>query len=287
MGVATNQVLKLGQDILKKGGIKSHLLEASMLLEHCSDMPLERMVAHPEYHVSKNIKDKFLLLVQRRLNGEPMSYVRQTSYFYSKSYFITRGVFIPRPDTELLVEIAVAEIKKNLSAGVVCLDMCTGGGCVGLTIVGEAPNIKRIFLVDNSKKALDCCRKNQKNMGLKTKTKIISSNLFQNVPKIEFDYIVSNPPYVTEEEYRKLDLSIKKFEPKGALFSKSNGLTHIRKIALGGAKALKKGGMIFLEVGYRQAGDVKQLLEATGYENIKSYRDLNKIDRVISGTWKN
>jgi len=245
MDIAINRVLKLGQYKLKKGGVRSHILEANILLAHCSDTTLENMVAHPEDLVSKNAKNKFIKLIGRRVGGEPISYLCQESYFYSRRYLVNKGVFIPRPETELLVEIAISAIKKNPSTELICLDMCTGSGCIGLTVVDEVPNIKKNFLVDNSYRALRCCKKNQKIMRLEKKTKIIFSNLFQNIPKIKFDYIFSNPPYVTKQEYEMLGVSTKKYEPKSALFSKFNGLAHIKKIALCSTRFLREKGMIF------------------------------------------
>ncbi len=287
MDVSINRVLRLGQQKLKRNGNDNYVTEANILFGYSANKTLENIFTHPEDRVSRRTRGKFMQLVERRVGGEPISYICERSCFYSNEYIIKKGVFIPRPETEVLVGVVISEVKKNRSGKLICLDMCTGSGCVGLTIAKEvAVNIKKVFLVDNSLKALQCCRDNQKAMGLEKKTRLLRSNLFQSTPRIKFDYICANPPYIDRGEGKSLDVSIRQYEPKGALFSGLRGLSHIKKISSDSTNFLKKNGKIFLEVGYAQAEETKSLLEVLGYKNVESFRDLNKIDRVVVGTWK-
>ena len=286
MDVSINQVLKLGQQKLKKNGNDDYITEANILFGYSANKTLENIFSRLEDRVPRRTRERFMQLVERRVCGEPISYICERSCFYSNEYIIKKGVFVPRPETEILAEVVISEVKKNHSNNLICLDMCTGSGCVGLTIAKEAAGTKKIFLVDKSIKALRCCRENQEAMGLGKKTKLIHSNLFQSVPRTKFDYIFANPPYIDRSEEGSLDVSIRDYEPKGALFSGARGLFHIKQISSDSRSFLKKNGKIFLEVGHTQAEETKSLLEVLGYKSVESFRDLNKIDRVVAGTWK-
>jgi release factor glutamine methyltransferase len=286
MDVSINRVLKLGQQKLKKNGNDDYVTEANILFGYSANKTLENIFSRLEDRVPRRTRERFLQLVERRVCGEPISYICERSCFYSNEYIIKKGVFVPRPETEILAEVVISEVKKNHSNNLICLDMCTGSGCVGLTIAKEAAGTKKIFLVDKSIKALRCCRENQEAMGLGKKTKLIHSNLFQSVPRTKFDYIFANPPYIDRSEEESLDVSIRDYEPKGALFSGARGLFHIKQISSDSRSFLKKNGKIFLEVGHTQAEETKSLLEVLGYKSVESFRDLNKIDRVVAGTWK-
>lgn len=286
MDVSINRVLKLGQQKLKKNGNDDYVTEANILFGYSANKTLENIFSRLEDRVPRRTRERFLQLVERRVCGEPISYICERSCFYSNEYIIKKGVFVPRPETEILAEVVISEVKKNHSNNLICLDMCTGSGCVGLTIAKETAGTKKIFLVDKSIKALRCCRENQEAMGLGKKTKLIHSNLFQSVPRTKFDYIFANPPYIDRSEEGSLDVSIRDYEPKGALFSGARGFFHIKKISSDSRSFLKKNGKIFLEVGHTQAEETKSLLEVLGYKSVESFRDLNKIDRVVAGTWK-
>ena len=286
MDVSINRVLKLGQQKLKKNGSDDYVTEANILFGYSANKTLENIFSRLEDRVPRRTRERFLQLVERRVCGEPISYICERSCFYSNEYIIKKGVFVPRPETEILAEVVISEVKKNHSNNLICLDMCTGSGCVGLAIAKETAGTKKIFLVDKSIKALRCCRENQEAMGLGKKTKLIHSNLFQSVPRTKFDYIFANPPYIDRSEEGSLDVSIRDYEPKGALFSGARGLFHIKKISSDSRSFLKKNGKIFLEVGHTQAEETKSLLEVLGYKSVESFRDLNKIDRVVAGTWK-
>tara|TARA_B100001996_G_C18602185_1_gene570269 strand:+ start:40 stop:633 length:594 start_codon:yes stop_codon:yes gene_type:complete len=195
-----------------------------------------------------------------------------------------KEVLIPRPETEILVEaILTMDLKKkNLS----CLDMCAGSGCIGITLALENGNFREITFADISLKALKCCRKNISKFKINKRAIIVRSNFFSNIAKKKYDIICSNPPYVTINQYKNLEASVKNHEPKLALVSKNEGLEHLEKIAKEGRGFLKENGRIFFEVGINQFKSVKNILKNFGYSELVTYNDLNGIKRVVSGKWK-
>ena len=154
MDVSINRVLKLGQQKLKKNGSDDYVTEANILFGYSANKTLENIFSRLEDRVPRRTRERFLQLVERRVCGEPISYICERSCFYSNEYIIKKGVFVPRPETEILAEVVISEVKKNHSNNLICLDMCTGSGCVGLTIAKETAGTKKIFLVDKSIKAL-------------------------------------------------------------------------------------------------------------------------------------
>ena len=218
--------------------------------------------------------------------GEPLDYVCERSFFYSKEFAISKGVFIPRSDTEVLVRAVLVEIDKEFFSKPVVLDMCSGSGCVGLTLAAES-ECKMVYLADKSAVAVSCAVKNQKALGLERKTKMVQSDLFDSLPEIKFEYIVSNPPYVSKAEFELLDKSVKDFEPSEALLSPEGGFSHIKKIAKDARSFLRPGGKVFFEVGASQGKKVCEILVSLGYDEVELLPDLNKIDRVVVAKWKN
>jgi|TARA_B110000263_G_scaffold34886_1_gene26625 release factor glutamine methyltransferase len=284
MNHSIGSVLIKGAEILKKSKIANFKQEANELLESLLNRSPEEIFLSKGKSLSNKLQEAFFKRIGRREVGEPLQYITKVAHFYSRKFTITKGALIPRQETEILVEkvLKLIDGKKNIR----CLDMCTGSGCIGITLGLENKQFKKIFLVDSSKKALECCKKNVEIFGLEKTTILILSNLFSLVPKIKFDVICANPPYVKEDDFHSLDRTVREHEPKAALVSKKNGFFHIEKIAIEAQSFLKKDGILVFEVGVNQAQEVKKILIKIGYSSLVIYNDLNKIERVVMAKWK-
>jgi len=284
MNLSIGSALKKGENSLKKAGIENSRKEAAEILENVTKLNTEQVFLLKNKNIGLRGTINFLKKIKRRKGGEPLQYITRSAYFFSRAFNIMKEVLIPRPETEILVEaILTMDLKKkNLS----CLDMCAGSGCIGITLALENGNFREITFADISLKALKCCRKNISKFKINKRAIIVRSNFFSNIAKKKYDIICSNPPYVTINQYKNLEASVKNHEPKLALVSKNEGLEHLEKIAKEGRGFLKENGRIFFEVGINQFKSVKNILKNFGYSELVTYNDLNGIKRVVSGKWK-
>lgn len=224
----------------------------------------------------KKIK-KFLLY---RMKNMPLNKIAKISYFYLDKFYINNNVLAPRPETELLVENVLGYIEKIKEDNVRVLDLCCGSGAIGLSIAKNAKNCF-VTLSDISNKALKVTRKNQRLLQVKKTTNIVKSNMFQRLKNnYIFDIIVSNPPYIKTGDISNLDASVTKYDPIIALDGGEDGLKFYKIIAKSAKNFLTPYGQIFLEIGYEQAKDVKQLFEDSGYE-VKILKDYANLDRIV------
>ena len=213
--------------------------------------------------------------VQRRKAGEPVAYIVGSKEFFGLNFVVNADVLVPRPDTEILVEWALAVLPQSPSS---VLDLGTGSGAIGLAIKANRAN-STVTLVDASQAALDVACGNAASLGLAVHG--VQSNWFENVPKDErFDLIVSNPPYIADDDAHLVALA---HEPLMALTSGSDGLTAIRRIIQDAPRFLNRGGWLLLEHGYDQAAAVRELLIEQGFSNVESRLDLNGIERCTGG----
>ena len=219
----------------------------------------------------------FQSLLSRRLAGEPIAYLVGTREFYGRSFQVSPAVLIPRPDTELLVDLALARIPLNQPADI--LDLGTGSGCIAITLALERP-LARVTAVDRSAAALAIAQRNADH--LNARVEFLTSDWFSNLGGRCFDLIVSNPPYVpaADPHLARGDL---RFEPRTALAAGTDGLDDLRKLISTASPHLKPGGMLLLEHGYDQADAVRSLLHGNGFRDPQSWQDLAGIVRVSGG----
>jgi len=221
----------------------------------------------------------------RRVAGEPLSIISKSAYFYGRKFFVNSRCLSPRPETEELTELAGSAAQKAAQEGerknFAVLDLCTGSGAIAITLNLEF-GVKRVLATDVSKQALRIARKNAETLG--ADVKFITSDLFDKV-RGKFDLIVSNPPYISEAEFSVLMPEVRNFEPKIALVAKNDGLEFFDKIISKAPNFLNTGGQIFFEVGKRQAKTVAKMLEKE-FNNIKIIKDLEGVDRFVSGCLK-
>lgn len=218
------------------------------------------------------VKDGWQKAARERISGKPVAYILKTRNFYGYDFYVDENVLIPRFDTECVVEKAIEEIKKNSYKKI--LDMCCGSGCIGVTINKET--VANVVCADISEKAVEITKKNAAANGCENFS-AVRTDLFENITG-KFDLIISNPPYVTNEEYEGLESHVKDFEPKSALLG---GLEFYKKIAAQAKDFLNEKASLVFEIGETQGEEVSQILKKEGYNNIFCGKDLCGKDRVI------
>ncbi|ATE59012.1 peptide chain release factor N(5)-glutamine methyltransferase [Thauera sinica] len=254
-------------------------MDARVLLRHVLQCPASRLAAWPEQLLDAEDWARYRELVERRLAGEPVAYLTGEREFYGRNFMVTPAVLIPRPDTELLVELTLAHVGDWRYARV--LDMGTGSGALAITLaleLGEAD----VTALDRSREALWVAMANAARLG--ASVSFVQSDWFSALGGERFELIVSNPPYVAAADPH-LDEGDLRFEPRAALAAGPAGLDDLAEIAAGAARHLEPGGWLFLEHGYDQAPAVRGLLADAGFASIASWKDLAGIERVSGGRW--
>ncbi|MCX7514051.1 peptide chain release factor N(5)-glutamine methyltransferase [Frateuria sp. STR12] len=253
-------------------------VEADILLAHALGKPRSWLIAHADDAVDPAGASAFAALVERRAAGEPVAYLTGRRGFWTLELEVTPATLIPRPETELLVELALARLPQDGSPRVV--DLGTGSGAVALAIARECPHA-RVLATDASAAALAVARRNAGTNQLRS-VAFAESDWFDALTGERFDLIVSNPPYIAADDPH-LGQGDLRFEPASALASGGDGLDDIRRIA-GGARAhLAADGWLLFEHGWDQGAAARGLLEAAGYREIFTARDLEQRDRVSGG----
>lgn len=276
--------LKLSTEYLDKKGIESARLNAELLLAeilNCKRLDLYLKFDQP---LKENEVDIYREWISRRGKFEPLQYIIGRVEFYGMQFKVTRDVLIPRSETEILVEEVINFAKDK--SGLKILDIGTGSGNIPIALAKNLTNAE-ITSVDVSTKAIEVAKENALLNSVETKVEFILSDI--NHLKIEtgsFDIVVSNPPYISAEEYPTLQKEIVDYEPSIALTDSNDGLDFYRTIAEKSKSFLKKEGKIFFEIGKEQFDDVEKILMKNNYLNIKITKDYQQIERVISGELK-
>jgi release factor glutamine methyltransferase len=253
-------------------------LEAQLLLQHVLNVNRAWLISHEKDVLTSDQYAAFETLLQRRLNGEPIAYILGAREFYGLNLKVTPDTLIPRPDTEMLVEAALAKIPKDKAFKI--LDLGTGTGAISLAIAKNRPQAQ-VIAVDFSESALKVAQENAENLNIQNVT-FLQSSWFSALGQQRFDMIVSNPPYI-EEADTHLSQGDLRFEPKSALTSGEDGLDDIRHIVSNCLVHLAPQGWLMFEHGYNQAQAVEDLMSAEGLVDITTIQDLGGNDRVTSG----
>jgi release factor glutamine methyltransferase len=256
-------------------------LEAHVLLGAALARPRAYLLSHREQPVEDIALDAFLTLLNRRLAGEPIAYVIGQREFFGLPLHVTSDVLIPRPETELLVELALAHIPSETASEV--LDLGTGSGAVAIAIAQHRPRT-RVTAVDQSVRALAVAEENARQLGA-ANICFLHGDWFTPLPAgTRFDVIVGNPPYIAEDDSH-LTAGDLRFEPRTALASGADGLEAIRTIASAAGRHLKRGGWLLLEHGFEQGAACRNLLADNGFSEISTARDLAGRERVAIARW--
>lgn len=253
-------------------------LEAQILLCHAMQQPRAYLAAHDRDPILPEQAAAFATLLQRRLHGEPIAYILGEREFYSLNFKVTPAVLIPRPETELLVELALERLPAGRSVRV--LDLGTGSGAVAVTLALHRPQAE-VVAVDQSATSLEVARENAQQLGTGN-LHLIQSDWYSALDEEKFDLIVSNPPYIAVADPHLTQGDVR-FEPPAALASGADGLDDIRAIIRDAASHLKPGGWLLFEHGYDQAVACRELLVQAGFEQVASAADLAGIERVSYG----
>ncbi len=252
-------------------------LEARVLLRHVLQCDEAWLIAHGDDELTVAQSANYGLLIARRAAGEPVAYLTGHREFYGREFVVTPAVLIPRPDTELLVELALQRLPAD---GGEVLDLGAGSGCIGVTIAAERPRC-RVTLVDASAEALDVARGNAHRYAA-ANTTLLCSDWYAAVGDKQYDLIVSNPPYIASADAH-LQQGDLRFEPRSALASGDDGLNDLRRIVAGAPAHLLAGGWLLCEHGHDQSEACTVLLREAGFGDVFSARDLAGIHRVSGG----
>lgn len=269
---------------LKAAGVEMAQLEARELVCFAADKTREQFFRDLTLYASKEVEDRVEELTRRRLSGEPVAYIIGEWEFYGLPLDISREVLIPRSDTEVLAERAIL-LTRAAGDGARVLDLCAGSGCVGLAVAANAPDC-RVVLADLSEGALRICKQNVRRNQLNARVTCVQADaMTAPAPALwDFDVIACNPPYIPHGDLANLDVSVRDYEPWGALDGGEDGLDFYRAVSARWETALRLGGTLIFEVGIGQAPDVEQIMAQNGFENIVTHQDTRGIWRVVEGT---
>lgn len=254
-------------------------IEVHLLLQHALSVSRAWLIAHAEDLTTQEQKQSFEMLLQRRLSGEPIAHILGAREFFGLTLKVTSDTLIPRPDTETLVEAALKNIPQNAQPMNI-LDLGTGTGAIALAIAKHRPRA-HVTAVDFSENALSIAKENAQHLAIKN-VSFLHSDWFSALKHQSYDVIVSNPPYIAENDPH-LSLGDVRFEPKSALTSGADGLDDIRTIIATSRLYLNLSGWLMIEHGYNQADDVASLFKTAGFSQVGHVLDLAGVRRVSLG----
>jgi release factor glutamine methyltransferase len=260
--------LAAATDALDAAGVDTPRLDAELLLAEATGLDRARLAAEPESPVEPAAGRRFGQMVRRRLCREPVAYILGRKGFRNIELAVDPRVLIPRPETELLVEVAVELAPRTV------LDIGTGSGAVALSVADELPG-SEVTATDTSSAALDLARQNARRLGLDARVRFVAGS----PPRERFDLVLANLPYVREDEWPYLAPEITEYEPRDALVAGRDGLDAIRSLL----DEPPGCAAIALEVGAGQAGTVSEMVSEAGFRSVETRRDLSGIDRVVLG----
>ena len=274
--------IELSKEYLEKREVESPRINAELLLAHilkCKRMDLYLRFEQP-------LKDdevaEYRELIRRRGKREPVQYIIGSVEFYGIDFFVDRNVLIPRQETEHLVEEIINIYKSKNKVNII--DIGTGSGNIAVSLARNLPNAI-IQGIDKSSAAIEIAEKNaKKNSAINNLSfKSIDFISFANSNSHKFDVIVSNPPYISVEDYDALELELKKYEPKDALTDHEDGLSFYKIISEKSKNILRENGKLFFEIGFGQSESIRKIMAGSGFINISLIKDYQNIDRVIYG----
>lgn len=269
------ETLNLGEKILTMANVMDAKTDAWLLLSMVCKMDRSFYYMHMEEELPEEQLSEYEIALKKRAEHVPLQYIVGETEFMGLKFKVNSSVLIPRQDTETLVEEALKVVKPGMRV----LDLCTGSGCIIISILHSIPEVEG-YAIDISKQALNVAKENAKLNDVSVMFE--RSDLFDNVMGT-FDIIVSNPPYIRTEEIVKLMPEVQSFEPMEALDGKEDGLYFYREIVAKCKDYLNPGGRIFFEIGYDQGKDVSDLLREAGFGEVRVIKDLVQNDRVVTG----
>ncbi|MZT65572.1 MULTISPECIES: peptide chain release factor N(5)-glutamine methyltransferase [Blautia] len=283
-----HELLTQGIQLLMNAGIEEARLDAWLLLEYTADISRAWYYAHPESEVNEEIVSEYLSLCQKRAEHIPLQHLTHQACFMGYDFYVDERVLVPRQDTEVLAEEALHQLRNIRNPRI--LDMCTGSGCLLLSLLMEFPDAIGTG-VDISEAALAVAERNRKNLELEKRAVLVQSDTFSgdyfqknsgNI-SLEYDMLISNPPYIPTEDIGKLMEEVRFHDPVLALDGREDGLYFYRRITEQAGKYLKPGGWLMYEIGCEQGADVSAIMQGEGFTEVTVKKDLAGLDRVVIG----
>lgn len=304
--LAYGEIYEEGRARLAEAGIDEAALDARLLLEFVCGTDRNTLLVHGDREVSVEEYDRYRELIRRRAAHVPLQHLTGEQDFMGLPFIVNENVLVPRQDTEVLVE----EVMKHLHDGMRILDVCTGSGCILLSLLHYSNDCEGVG-VDLSGQALAVARENYGRLLAgrpEMKARFLEGDLFgaltlagesdgrtvsdgvkpdggTNGPQDRFDVIVSNPPYIKTDVIDTLMPEVREHEPMMALNGGADGLVFYRRIAGEAGAYLNGGGMLFFEIGCEQAADVREIMEGAGFREVEVVKDFAGLDRVVYGSW--
>lgn len=275
------EALEWAGHILKEKKIETPVKEAGVLLAFVLDKELSWVYAHPQAVLCTHLQEKFVESVGLRSKGMPFQYISHIQEFMSLQFYVDSNCLIPRSDTEILVEAALAWMQEHPMQPMRVLEIGTGSGAIAVSVAQYCANA-RIDAMDLSAGALHIAEENARHHQVSDKIHFFQADFLAWQPQASYSVLLSNPPYIPRDELKKLMPGVRDYEPHMALDGGEDGLLFYRAIALKADRLLLPGGAVFTEVGIHQAGQVACLYEKQGLK-VRVYQDLSGIDRVVSG----
>lgn len=260
--------------LFQQAGIPDPGWDSALLLAHLTGRPALNLRLDMDTQLDEATLTRYAELRQRRLQREPLQYLTGVQSFLGRDFQVDERVLIPRPETELLAERAIAWLRQRENP--IALDLCCGSGCIGISLALDVP-AARVHGADLSSDALAVTKQNASKLG--ARLTLHQGNLFEAVAGLQFDLIISNPPYIPTAECRGLQPEVMQ-EPGMALDGGMDGYDFYRCIAKNAPAHLLSGGVVLLEVGWNQASTVAALMEARGFR-VDVHKDLQGIDRMV------
>ncbi|MGD0526419.1 MAG: peptide chain release factor N(5)-glutamine methyltransferase [Polyangiaceae bacterium] len=275
-------LLRWAMDDFRARGVESPRLDAEVLLARALGTTRIQLIVDAKRPLAADELGRMREMVRRRRAHEPVAYILGEREFYGRAFRVDRRVLVPRPDTETLVDVALARTRDR-SMSLRALDLCTGSGCVAVTLGRERPT-SSFTGTDVSADALAVARDNALRLGAYN-VAWRQGDLFDAAPlPVRFDLVTANPPYVAAGEIASLMADVRDHEPRLALDGGDDGLAMLRRVIAGApARLVRPGGVLAVEVGAGQAPAVAQLFEQAGFSSIEAKRDYARIERVVSG----
>jgi release factor glutamine methyltransferase len=278
MSLSIGNAIKEGAQRLREGGVTDWRRDASSLLAHVLNRDRSFVIAHAGDALSEEQFEAFQSLIERRAAGEPLQYITGHQEFFKLDFAVTSDVLIPRPETELIVEMGLELLRDDREPRIA--DIGTGSGCLAISLLHERPTA-RALATDVSTAALRIAKRNADRHGVAARLELLGSDALTAVDVEEFfDLVVSNPPYISEDEMKNLQREVI-HEPRAALFAGRDGLSIIRRLLGETRPLLRARGHFVFEIGFGQSQAVQELIDPGVWELIEIRADLQEIPRVF------
>ncbi len=271
-------VLTTGREILSKAGLSGSDIESQILLSSVTGFEKAKILAEPDYLLSHIVFEHYIQVLRMRSNGYPLQYITGVQEFRSLKFDVNPSVMIPRPETELLVKEVLERGSEEFKAA----DIGTGSGCIAVSLAVAREKAK-IVAADISEKALETARKNALSHNVDDRIDFRTGDMLDSLTNStpDFDFIVSNPPYISENDRDTLDKDVRDYEPDLALFSGTSGMQAVEELIEKSPAYLKRTGYLIIELSHDQSQTVKEFVDGDTWKFIKIVEDHRGIQRIL------